>query len=122
MNIKRKGLVFLKGIIFFLFPKLRSRLNKKKQYSPGQYALDYIAKHGIHPEAAAVMPYAKGIGLDVGCGGNKTLPSAIGVDITPKGQKGLWGNQREVISKADICALGDCLPCKDNIFDYLEII
>lgn len=119
MDIKRYILIFLKKFLMAVSPTLRDRLNVKKQYSPRQYAIDYISKYGLHPEAAAVMPYAQGVGLDIGCGGNKTLPEAIGVDITPKGQKGIWGNQKDVISKADICASGDCLPCKDNSFDYV---
>lgn len=92
---------------------------RKRPNSLRQYVRDYISKHGIHPEAAAVMPYSQGRGLDIGCGGNKTLSQAIGVDIIPKGQKGKRGNQKGVISEADICASGDQLPFKDNEFDYI---
>lgn len=109
----------LKKLIDFVLIKLDGEVSTKKQDSPRQHALDYISKYGIHPEAAAVIPYAKGMGIDIGCGGNKTLPNVIGVDITSKGQKGQWGNQKGAISEADVCASGDCLPFKDNVFDFI---
>jgi len=90
-----KGIIILileklKRLIDFVLMKLNREVStKRKQDTPRQYAMEYISKHGIHPKAAVVKPYAKGLGLDIGCGGNKTLPNAIGVDIIPKGQKGM---------------------------------
>ena len=107
----------LKKLIEFVLMKLNGEGTKEKRYTPRQYAVDYISKHGVHPEAAAVIPYVKGICLDIGCGGNKTTSNVIGVDIVAKGRKGMWGNQKEIISDADICASGDCLPFKDKKFD-----
>lgn len=117
----------IKKIIVFLLKKLENlthrinEVNTKKggDNSPSQYARKFILEHGIHPEAASVIPHANGLGIYIGCGGNKTLPNVIGVDITPKGQKGLWGNQRGVVSESDVCASGDCLPFKSNAFDFI---
>jgi SAM-dependent methyltransferase len=110
----------LKRLIDFVLMKLDSELcTKKRQYTPRQYAADYISRHGVHPEAAAAIPYAKGLCLDIGCGGNKTISNAIGVDIVAKGQTGMWGNQKGIISDANVCASGDCLPFKDKKFDSI---
>lgn len=71
-----------------------------------------------NPEAKICIPYCIGKGLDIGCGGNKTVPSAIGVDII-KG-KGKYGNQQSAISQADIITSGDNLYMfKDNELDYI---
>ncbi|VAX21317.1 hypothetical protein MNBD_NITROSPINAE03-1450 [hydrothermal vent metagenome] len=51
-----------------------------------------------------------GSGIDVGCGGAKTCKEAVGVDITPGGDKGVHGSQIAVESLANITASGDHLP------------
>lgn len=61
----------------------------------------------------------KGKGADIGCGSNKICESAIGVDLTAKGQAGKFGNQKNQISQADIQSQGDKLPFKNNELDYL---
>ncbi|MBI4667222.1 MAG: class I SAM-dependent methyltransferase [Nitrospinae bacterium] len=63
-----------------------------------------------HPEADAFTLLCRGKGIDVGCGGNKTCPEAIGVDLTPGGAKGAHGGQKSVTSSADVVASGDYLP------------
>jgi len=59
-----------------------------------------------------------GRGLDIGCGSNK-IGNSIGVDITPTGEKGKFGNQKGEISKADIISSGDELPFENESFDYI---
>lgn len=74
----------------------------------------------IYQEHLALYPYCKGRGIDVGCGGQKIHPEAIGIDIVPKGEKGVFGSQRKVISQADIWASGDNLfMFKNNELDYV---
>jgi SAM-dependent methyltransferase len=64
--------------------------------------------------------YCEGKGIDVGCGSKKTVPSAIGVDLTPVGERGSAGSQLLEISKADITASGDDLPMfKEGELDYV---
>ncbi len=65
-------------------------------------------------EAHAMSLLCDGVGIDVGCGGEKTRPNAIGVDITPGGSKGVYGGQKSVASAADITASGDYLPMFEN--------
>ena len=60
-----------------------------------------------------------GKGADIGCGSNKVCEKAIGVDKTPRGEEGSYGNQKGKVSKANICASGDDLPFKDNELDYI---
>ena len=124
MDIKKIIMFLLKkleNLTHHILVKIDSEVNTSEEgdNSPSQYVRKFILEHGIHPEAASVIPYTNGLGIDIGCGGNKTLPNVIGVDITPKGQKGLWGNQRGVVSEADVCASGDCLPFKSNEFDFI---
>ena len=64
MDMTKKFILFLKKTISMIFPATKNKGDCKKRLTPGQYALEYIAKHGVHPEAAAVMPYAKGKGLE----------------------------------------------------------
>lgn len=74
----------------------------------------------IHREHLALYPYCEGRGIDVGCGGNKIHPDAIGVDIIPKGKKGFFGSQQKIISQADIQSSGDNLNMfKDGELDYV---
>jgi len=72
------------------------------------------------PEASALFPYCKGLGIDVGCGSQKTHPNALGVDLTPKGETGKNGSEIRQISQADICTSGDNLYMfADNVLDYV---
>ena len=64
----------------------------------------------LHPEADAMALLCGGRGIDVGCGGNKTCPNAIGVDLTRGGARGAHGGQANVVSQADVVASGDYLP------------
>ncbi len=61
-------------------------------------------------EADFMRLLCRGAGIDVGCGGGKTCPEAAGGDITPGGEKGVYGSQSCVKSLADITASGDYLP------------
>lgn len=71
-------------------------------------------------ETKALFPYCKGVGIDVGCGSRKIHPSAIGIDLTPKGKTGKFGSERRQISKADICLSGDNLYIfANNVFDFV---
>jgi len=75
---------------------------------------------GPHPEKTFISKYLSGKGIDVGCGGDKVITSAIGVDLTPKGEYGKYGSQEFLKSQADICALGDKLPMiKTGSLDYV---
>lgn len=72
------------------------------------------------PERSMLLPYCKGLGIDVGCGSKKTHPLALGVDLTPKGQSGKYGSERRQISEADICTSGDNLYMfADGVLDYV---
>jgi len=61
-------------------------------------------------EADFMKLLCHGPGIDVGCGGEKTCEEAVGVDITPGGEKGAYGSQSAVKSGADITASGDYIP------------
>jgi SAM-dependent methyltransferase len=63
--------------------------------------------------------YAKGRGIDVGCGSKKTTLACIGVDLTPKGRYGFAGSQLFEASQADVVASGDKLPFKDEELDFV---
>lgn len=74
----------------------------------------------LNPEAEAMLPLVEGRGIDVGCGGTKTSPEAIGVDITPPGKSGAETSQREMASQADVQASGDDLYMfADGSLDYV---
>jgi predicted SAM-dependent methyltransferase len=74
----------------------------------------------MHPERRALFDVCHGRGIDVGCGSNKTHPLAIGVDLTPKGASGRYGNQRLQISEADVVSEGDNLTAfPDESMDYV---
>lgn len=68
----------------------------------------------LHPETDAFAIFCSGRGLDVGCGGNKTCPQAIGVDIVTGGSTGHHGGQAGVKSMADVTASGDHMPMFRN--------
>jgi GT2 family glycosyltransferase len=62
--------------------------------------------------------YATGKVLELGCGGTKTVPDSMGLDIVPHGEfiPGLPGTQ----SIADMCAdIKETLPCEDRSFDTI---
>jgi len=61
-----------------------------------------------------------GKGLDIGCGCEKVSPNCIGIDITPRGEKGKFGSQKSKISVADYTLSEDNLYIfKDNSFDFI---
>jgi SAM-dependent methyltransferase len=73
-----------------------------------------------HPERLALFPVCRGRGIDVGCGHRKTHPQAIGVDLTPGGEKGKVGNVAGQTCVADIAGSGDHLwMFSDNELDYV---
>ncbi|MBF0291761.1 MAG: class I SAM-dependent methyltransferase [Nitrospinae bacterium] len=69
-----------------------------------------ISNPAFHPETDAFSIFCSGRGLDVGCGGKKTCPQAIGVDIVGGGFIGQYGGQVGVKSMADVTASGDYMP------------
>ena len=72
------------------------------------------------PQMLALYPYCKGLGIDVGCGSKKTHPSALGVDLTPKGEIGKYGSENRQISQANITTSGDNLYMfADSVLDYV---
>jgi len=72
------------------------------------------------PEKMILLPYCRGLGLDIGCGSRKTHPSAIGIDIVAGGQIGKFGSETRRISQADICTSGDNLYMfADGVMDYV---
>jgi len=70
-------------------------------------------------EQKVLKKICTGKGAEIGCGSEKICENSIGVDKTPKGKRGSYGNQKGKISEADICASGDNLPFKDNELDYI---
>lgn len=62
-----------------------------------------------------------GIIVELGCGGNKTIENAIGIDLVPKGEKiSSLGGIRTQVSQADIVAdVSSPLPFQDNYIDIL---
>ncbi|MBI4667221.1 MAG: methyltransferase domain-containing protein [Nitrospinae bacterium] len=74
----------------------------------------------LNPEAEFAIPVAEGKGIDVGCGGAKTHPAAIGVDIIPPGERGQDASQKGRVSQADVEASGDDMPMfEDGSLDYI---
>lgn len=74
----------------------------------GNVMIDKTHLH-LNPEAEFMLPIVSGRGIDVGCGGAKTHPDAIGVDIIPPGDMGTQASQKGRVSQADIAASGDDL-------------
>jgi len=80
----------------------------------------YIASPHFDVERKAAAKYCVGKGIDVGCGSKKTVPGAIGIDLTPKGKHGFAGSQLFEVSQADIVTSGDDLRMfKDASLDYV---
>lgn len=74
----------------------------------------------LNPEAESMLPIVSGRGVDVGCGGAKTHPDAIGVDIIPPGDTGTQASQKGRVSQADVAASGDDLHMfGDGELDYV---
>jgi len=71
-------------------------------------------------ERDILKPLCIGRGLDIGCGSRKISESVMGVDIIAKGEKGKYGNQKGMVSNADINTSGDKLKMfKDNSIDFI---
>ena len=74
----------------------------------------------LNPEAEPMLPLVSGRGIDVGCGGAKTHPDAIGVDLIAPGETGVEASQAGKTSQADVQASGDdLLMFTDNELDYV---
>ncbi len=58
-------------------------------------------------------------GLDIGCGGNKTVPDAIGVDRDEAGTVGQAGGRKDTPCVADVVADILALPFDDGSQDYI---
>jgi len=71
-------------------------------------------------ERNTMLPYCVGKGADIGCGNNKVLPEAIGIDLTPKDELGKAGSQLGMKSQADIAVADLNLPFDDNSLDYIH--
>lgn len=96
--------------------------SKPTLYSSLVYLGDWMRRvsPSLHPETDAFSIICPGRGLDVGCGGSKTCPTAIGVDIISGGSSSLHGGQAGVISRADVTASGDYMPMfADGEMDYV---
>ena len=70
-------------------------------------------------EKKAMLNFCIGKGVEIGCGGNKLKEDVVGVDITPKDERGIAGCQIGVKSAADITIRDFKLPFADNEFEYL---
>lgn len=57
-------------------------------------------------------------GLDLGCGGNKTIPTAIGIDRDLAGAFGKYGGRKTSASEADIQGDVTALEFPDDSQDY----
>ena len=58
-------------------------------------------------------------GLDVGCGANKTVPTAVAVDRDPCGMAGVAGGRKFDASVADIAADAASIPVESGSQDYV---
>jgi SAM-dependent methyltransferase len=63
----------------------------------------------LHLEIRAIENVCVGRGIDVGCGGSKTTPGCIGVDLIAKDAVGSNGSEPGKISVADVACAGDDL-------------
>jgi len=103
--------LLLKYYPFFLGPEV-----PKETY---RYIEKFLRNFGVHPEVYYALKVCSGLGLDLGCGGSKTHPDVIGIDLIPRGSVGKTGGQRGVVSQADIAADVTFLPIRDNSIDYI---
>ena len=93
---------------------------KIEENSVSRAFLNRFFMDDVHPERLALYPICNGKGIDVGCGFRKTHPGAIGIDLTPGGQKGRAGCVKGQQSVADIAASGDALDMiADASLDYV---
>jgi SAM-dependent methyltransferase len=102
-----------KGVFFWeALSHMIPKGSKPSLYSSLVYLGDWMKRvnPSLHPETDALSILCFGRGLDVGCGGSKTCPTAIGVDIISGGSSSLHGGQAGVISRADVTASGDYMP------------
>ncbi|MBF0291762.1 MAG: glycosyltransferase [Nitrospinae bacterium] len=101
---------------------LRANANHQDAHILLKLANVMIDKTHLHlnPEAEFALPIVSGRGIDVGCGGAKTHPDAIGVDIIPPGDVGTEASQKGRVSQADILGNGDDLHMfADGELDYV---
>lgn len=70
-------------------------------------------------EKEEMRKWCMGKGADIGCGAYKTVPDAIGVDLTPKDSYGTGGSQLYAKSQADITITDLKLPFNDSELDYV---
>jgi predicted SAM-dependent methyltransferase len=63
----------------------------------------------MNRESLILKTVAKGRGADIGCGSRKISQNCIGVDLTPKGEKGKFGCEKNKTSVADFSSSGDNL-------------
>jgi SAM-dependent methyltransferase len=64
-------------------------------------------------------PFGKFKGLDIGCGGNKTIADAIGVDRDEAGTLGQAGGRKDTPCVADVVADILALPFDSGTQDYI---
>jgi SAM-dependent methyltransferase len=103
-------------------PRVRSALSRlRHQGAAGRQgvAVSDLVSDEQHPERLAVLEFLHGRCIEIGCGHRKTLPTAVGVDLVPKGELGRVGNVTGMASQADIAADGVALPVRDGSFDCL---
>ena len=71
-----------------------------------------------HPEGKWLRPYATGLSIDLGCGFEKVIPGALGIDKLTAGETGKTGCMLGQGSIADISAdAGDLHFIADGTFD-----
>ena len=95
-------------------------LKKLKLMNNPNLVYKIIDSRKIHRTKYPLLKICIGMGIDVGCGSDKIIPGAIGIDITGRGEYGRYGSQKNQISQADIKTSGDNLYMfKDNSLDYV---
>ncbi|MBF0274199.1 MAG: glycosyltransferase [Nitrospinae bacterium] len=94
----------------------------QKKFNPSllnAFMKEYIGVDS-HPERITLFPVIKGRGIEIGCGGRKTSPDVIGVDLLAKSQKGDVGVVKGQMSVADYKCSGDNLYFfEDESVDYI---
>ena len=71
------------------------------------------------PEGDYMRSFVNGKTLDVGCGGRKLHPDAIGVDVIPEGNFNYTPSQCGAITQASVLYDGKKLPFEDNSIDVI---
>lgn len=90
-----------------------------RRLRPGLFVSAVDENPDAHPERLAVLPYVRGLTLEVGCGHRKTSPAVVGLDLTPGGALGAVGNVAGKVSQADVAGSGEYTPFRDESFDSL---